>query len=108
MSQSVEIRAFLAHFAGRNAMSLEFPNPSRSIDKTRQSVRFWGHDGALEISFFVEFAALQGLSQDQPESEADLLRAFDSYRSRIHDAAGRVYARVSKGTFVCVVHAKDI
>ena len=89
-------------------MSLDFPNPSRSIDETRQSVLFWGHDGALEITFFVEFAALRGLCPDQPKSEADLLKAFDTYRSRIQDAAARVYARVSKGTNVCVVHANDI
>ena len=89
-------------------MSLEFPNPSRSIDETRQSVRFWGHDGALEISFFVEFAALGRLCPDQSTSEPDLLKTFDTFRSRIQDAAARVYARVSKGTFVCVVYAKDI
>ena len=61
-----------------------------------------------EITFFVEFAALRGLCRDQPKSESDLLKAFDTYRSRIQDAAARVYARVSKGTNVCVVHANDI
>ena len=89
-------------------MSLEFPNQSRSIDDTRQSVRIWGHDGALEISLFVEFAALHWFCRDQLKSEFDLLRAFDTYRSRIRDAAARIHARVSKGIFVCVVHADDI
>ncbi|MGB9389555.1 MAG: DUF1488 family protein, partial [Xanthobacteraceae bacterium] len=34
-------------------MTLTFPNQSRSFDATRCAVRFWGHDGAMEASFFV-------------------------------------------------------
>jgi Protein of unknown function (DUF1488) len=33
-------------------MALSFPNQSRSFDATRCAVRFWGHDGAMEASFF--------------------------------------------------------
>ena len=34
-------------------MTINFPNPSRSYDATRRAVRFWGHDSAMEASFFV-------------------------------------------------------
>ena len=34
-------------------MTLSFPNQSRSYDATLRAVRFWGHDGAMEASFFV-------------------------------------------------------
>jgi len=36
---------------GPNHM-IEFPNHSRSYDQTRRAVRFWGHDSAIEASFF--------------------------------------------------------
>jgi hypothetical protein len=39
-------------------MSLSFPNQSRSYDATRRAVRFWGHDSAMEASFFVTEDAL--------------------------------------------------
>ena len=35
--------------AHRCRVMLKFPNASRSYDPTRHCVRFWGHDGALEI-----------------------------------------------------------
>ncbi|MGD0314842.1 MAG: DUF1488 family protein [Xanthobacteraceae bacterium] len=34
-------------------MALSFPNESRFYDATRRAVRFWGHDSAMEASFFV-------------------------------------------------------
>jgi uncharacterized protein DUF1488 len=40
-------------------MALAFPNSSRSYDATRRAVRFWGHDSAMEWSFFVTAEALQ-------------------------------------------------
>ena len=43
------------------AMALRFPNGSRSYDTTRRAVRFWGHDSALEWSFFVSEGALKRL-----------------------------------------------
>ena len=33
-------------------MLLSFPNQSRSYDATLRAVRFWGHDGAMEVAFF--------------------------------------------------------
>ncbi len=40
-------------------MPLIFPNPSRAYDATRRAVRFWGHDSAMEASFYVSEDALQ-------------------------------------------------
>jgi len=34
-------------------MALSFPNPSRSYDPIRGGVRFWGHDSAMEVIFFM-------------------------------------------------------
>ncbi|MEI2302303.1 DUF1488 family protein [Ensifer sp. MJa1] len=39
-------------------MTLSFPNPSRSLDETRNAVRFIGHDGMFEARFFVKAQAL--------------------------------------------------
>ena len=46
--------------------TLSFPNFSRSFDETRNRVRFWGYDSAIEISFFVEAAAVQKLVPELP------------------------------------------
>ncbi len=40
-------------------MTLNFPNQSRSLDEEKERVRFWGHDGPMEISFFVEVCAIR-------------------------------------------------
>jgi Protein of unknown function (DUF1488) len=37
---------------------IDFPNLSRSYDVTRHVVRFWGHDSAIEASFFIDEDAL--------------------------------------------------
>jgi hypothetical protein len=37
---------------------IDFPNHSRSYDATRHAVRFWGHDSAIEASFFIDEDAL--------------------------------------------------
>jgi hypothetical protein len=42
-------------------VTLNFTNQSRSYDATRHAVRFWGYDGALEVSFFVTDDALRRL-----------------------------------------------
>ncbi len=53
----------LQSLGGEQAM-LNFPNISRSYDATRRCVRFWGHDGALEVSFFVEEAAVYRIAPE--------------------------------------------
>lgn len=81
-------------------MTLNFPNGSRSYDERRRLIRFWGHDSALEISFFVEVAALYKLSPPTQDLEAGFLEAFDAARDRIHAAARRVYSRAGKDAYL--------
>jgi len=58
-------------------MSLSFPNQSRFYDATRGAVRFWGHDSAMEASFFVTDDALKRIKPDMRFDEAGFLSAFD-------------------------------
>jgi hypothetical protein len=51
----------------------------------------------METSFFISAAALQQLKPGTPGNEGALLAAFDSNRSRICDAAARIYGRGRKG-----------
>jgi hypothetical protein len=74
-------------------MSLNFPNPSRSYDAARRCVRFWGYDGVLEISFFIEAAALLHIFPGADRDELGFLTAFDINCDRIRGVAGKVYAR---------------
>jgi hypothetical protein len=78
---------------------LNFPNRSRVFDPTRRAVRFWGHDSAMEWSFFVTEDALKRLQPNVEHHEASLLRAFDDNRTAIHAAATRVYKRERKGSY---------
>jgi len=78
---------------------LNFPNVSRSYDPTRRSVRFWGHDGALEVSFFVEEAALVRIAPGTKHNEVAVLQCFDAHRDRILTVARTVYARRNKGAY---------
>ena len=80
-------------------MPLNFPNPSRSYDPTRHAVRFWGHDSAMEASFFVSEDALTYIQPDVALDESGFLRAFDSNRDKICAAAAKVYVRGSKGSY---------
>jgi hypothetical protein len=63
--------------AGPKRLSLNFPNLSRSFDATRNTVRFWGYDRAMEISFIVEAGALRSLEPEMSGTEAGILKAFD-------------------------------
>lgn len=78
---------------------LSFPNFSRSYDATRHCIRFWGSDGAIEISFFLDESALIGIAVEPPSSEASLLESFDCNRERILKAARKVYERRRKGSY---------
>src|SRR5215208_1517466 len=54
----------------RPDVTLSFTNQSRSYDATRQAVRFWGYDGALEVSFFVRPpASMHGAGRGRTKSE---------------------------------------
>jgi hypothetical protein len=78
---------------------LNFPNISRVYDPTRRAVRFWGHDSAMEWSFFVTVEALKRLEPKLNDNEASLLLAFDAHRPAIHAAATKVYRREQKGSY---------
>jgi hypothetical protein len=78
---------------------INFPNQSRVFDPTRRAVRFWGHDSAMEWSFFVTEDALKRLQPDMPSDEAGLLLAFDANRDLIYAAAMKAYKRDRKGSY---------
>lgn len=84
---------------GNRSMTVTFPNPSRSYDSTRDAVRFWGHDSAMEASFFVAAAALRRLEPGAGNDEASLLKAFDANRDLICATAAKLYARGSRGSY---------
>jgi len=80
-------------------MSLSFPNQSRSYDATLRAVRFWGHDGAMEASFFVNADALKRIEPSMNSDESGLLKAFDLHRDLIHAAATKAYRRGRRGSY---------
>jgi len=82
---------------------LNFPNQSRVFDQTRRAVRFWGHDSAMEWSFFVIEDALKRLQPSLERNEESLLLAFDTHRAAIHAAAVRAYERRRKGSYELAV-----
>ena len=76
-------------------MTLAFPNPSRSFDKSRNAVRFTGYDGMFEVPFFVDASALALSDAELRKAgagEDKFLSAFDALRAAIHDAARKAYA----------------
>ena len=78
---------------------LNFPNQSRVFDPTRCAIRFWGHDSAMEWSFFVTVEALKRLEPKLDSNEASLLLAFDAHRPAIYAAATKMYKREKKGSY---------
>jgi hypothetical protein len=78
---------------------IDFPNHCRSYDLTRRAVRFWGHDSAIEASFFINEDALKRIQPDAHLDESGALSAFDSNRDLICAAAAKVYVRGSKGSY---------
>ena len=83
-------------------MALSFPNQNRSFDATRCAVRFWGHDGAMEASFFVTDAALRRITPNTRFDEDGVLSAFDLNRNLIYAIAAKVYGRGRKGSYELV------
>jgi hypothetical protein len=83
-------------------MALSFPNQMRSYDATRRAVRFWGHESAMESSFFVTEDALKRIEPEMRFDQAGALAAFDVNRQLIYTAAAKVYARGRKGSYELV------
>lgn len=75
-------------------MTLAFPNPSRSLDKLRNAVRFTGYDGMFEVPFLVDVRALVKSPVELRMSdslETACLDTFDSMRNVIYAAAAKAY-----------------
>jgi hypothetical protein len=77
-------------------MSLEFLNDNRSYDETRQSVSFWGHDSAFEVTFRLDHTALSRLAGQQQLTEPAALKAFDANLDHIRKIARQLYRGGSK------------
>jgi len=90
-------------------MKLHFPNPSRSFDASSSRILFWGYDSTIEVSFFLEAAALKRLYPDIDNTETELLKAFDTARDKIYEVADGVYRRGGggKGTYAYVLAAGE-
>ena len=89
------------------SLTMNFPNPCRSFDAKGNRVRFWGYDSAIEISFFVEVAALQKLSPKMNLAEVGILKAFDAALERIHEVADKAYKHGRKGVYDYSLVAED-
>jgi hypothetical protein len=97
--QSRQQRSWTGSNLIRLDQMIDFPNHSRSYDQTRHAVRFWGHDSAIEASFFINEDALKRIQPDTRLDESGFLNAFDSNRDLICAAAARVYVRGSRGSY---------
>jgi hypothetical protein len=78
---------------------IDFPNLSRSYDRTRRAVRFWGYDSAIEASFYINEDALKRIQPDTCHDASGFLNAFDSNRDLICAAAAKIYVRGSRGSY---------
>ena len=83
----------------RKVRMIEFPNHSRFYDRTRHAVQFWGHDSAIEASFFISEDALKRIQPNIYPNEIGFLNAFDSHRDLICAAAAKAYVRGSRGSY---------
>ena len=99
MYREEPVMADYLSFVNGETPVLDFPNQSRFFDSTRLAVRFWGHDRAMEWSFFVTEAALNKLQPNVGRDEASLLHAFDANREKIYVAARRAYTRERRSSY---------
>jgi uncharacterized protein DUF1488 len=83
-------------------MALNFPNPTRSYDTKHHCVRFWGYDGAFEVSFMVEQGVFDRISSSATGDESGTLKVFDQYRDKILRAARRVYRGRQVGSYTLI------
>lgn len=88
-------------------MALSFINPIRSFDERNNYIRFWGHDGAIEVACYLEVAALKIINPDIKQTEAEILEEFDKSILRIHEVTQRVYSKSRIGSYACTVTAHN-
>ncbi len=81
-------------------MALSFPNGSRSYDAPNHRVRFVGHDGIMQIAFFVESDALAHIDARVRRDEPSALSVFDKNIERILDAAARAYHGTRRASYL--------
>ncbi len=62
-------------------------------------MRFWGHDSAIEASFYVDEDALAQIAPDVSRDEGGFLNVFDANRDKLCAAAAKVYVRGSRGSY---------
>jgi hypothetical protein len=93
------MQASRAWLSGHPEMTLNFPNLSRSYDAAGNRIRFWGHDGAIEVPFFLEIGGLLRLYPGTPYTKSRILAAFDAARDRVTEAATRVYSPRRRRSF---------
>ena len=70
-------------------MALAFPNRSRSYDDVRHRVRFVGHDGMIEVPFFVETDALVPAAGGEAGFRRSAQRSTTSLARSTEAPAGR-------------------
>lgn len=73
-------------------MILAVLNLNRSYGEVHDRVRFVGHDGVFEVTFFVENEALQLSDYKFAHNEQGYLGAFDKARSSIESVANKLYS----------------
>lgn len=78
---------------------LSFFNRTRSYQSRRGVVNFWANDGAREVSFYVTAGALKHLDPKLRSDEDGFLKAFDTHRGWIEDAANKVYRAGSQSSY---------
>jgi len=88
-------------------MMLNFPNPCRNFDASKNRIRFWGYDSAIEVSFFIETDALKQLCPEMDDVESGFLKAFDAAREQIHEVADRAYRRDENSHYSCILSVED-
>ena len=88
-------------------MTLEFPNTSRNFEAEKNRVRFWGYDGAIEITFYIGADSLKRFDPEVSNSELLVLKAFDADLELIHQAAVRVYGHGRKRAYAYSLKTED-
>ena len=88
------------------AMTLHFPNQSRSFDEAKGCIRFIGHDDVFEVVFRLDIDALIKIDANLVQNEQGYITVFDLARSAIERVARRTYIR--RKDRVVLLTASDI
>ena len=90
-------------------ISIKFPNTSRSFDKNKNRICFWGYDKTIEVTFYIGVEVLQQIRKGVGSTEYEVLATFDAALENIHEVAAKVYAYSSrgKGKYTYILDTKD-